>query len=80
MFGNNVLASVFETNGPVGLKFGMVVYYHEWIIFCSGSVHQKGQGHRSRSHDTLENHVLTSVSVIYVTIGRDFDIVVCTHV
>ena len=42
------MACILETNGPMGLNFGMVVYDHEWKIFCSVSVHQKGQGHRSQ--------------------------------
>ena len=45
---NNVLACISEVNGPAGVNFGVVVYNHEWIIFCSLGVDLKGQGHRSR--------------------------------
>ena len=78
-FGNTVLACISESNGPVGLNFGMVVYYHEWIIFCSVSVHKKVKVIGHRSHESLKNHVLACISVIYGTIGMDFGIVVYIH-
>jgi len=43
---NHVLVCISEVNGPVGMNFSMVVYNHEWIIFCLLSVDLKGQGHR----------------------------------
>ena len=35
---NHVLACISEANGPGGMNFGIAVYNHEWIIFCSLSV------------------------------------------
>ena len=51
---NHILACISEVGGPVGLNFGIEVYNHEWIIFCSVSVDLKGQGHRSlKSLETM---------------------------
>ena len=50
---NHVLACISVISGTVGMVFGIVVYNHEWIIFCYVSVQVKGQGHRLRSHSYL---------------------------
>ena len=52
-------------NGTIELDFGIVVYNHEWIIFCSSSVQLKGQGDRSqvKGHtQSPENNDLACIS------------------
>ena len=59
-------------NGTIGIEFDLMVYNHEWISFCSSSVHLKGQ----RSHKSLENHLVACISVIKGTVGMEFGILV----
>ena len=59
---NHVLASIFEVNGPAGMNFSVVVYKHEWIIFCSLSVDLKGQGHGQRSDSKSGNLMFSEMN------------------
>ena len=46
---NHILACISVINGTVWMEFGIMVYNHECISFCSLSVQVKGKGHRLRS-------------------------------
>ena len=50
----------------------MVMYYDELIFFCSVTVYQKGQGHRS--HESIQKCVLACILLICGTIGMNFGI------
>ena len=76
---NHVLARISEVNRPTGMNFGIVVYNHEWIIFCSLGVDLKGQGHRSRVINSCENHVSACISQVNGPIGMNFGMMVCNY-
>ena len=76
---NHVLACISEVNEPVGMNFGVVVYNHEWIIFCSLGVDLKGQGHQSPVMNSCENHVLACISEVNGPVGMNFGVVMYNH-